>query len=92
MDIYFNKLDFKVSDYIYLVVDNIIKKEEKYKVLDLLYEEGGSYFDGFEIKIFANIENEETKIKKKVQVAFFSDYNKIIDIKAFNIKPFLTKL
>jgi hypothetical protein len=92
MDIYFNKLDFKENDYIYLVVNNIIRKEEKYKVLDLLYEEGGSYFDGFEVKIFANIENEETKIIKKVQVAFFSNFNKITDIKAYNVKPFLIKL
>ena len=92
MDLYFNKLDFKINDFIYLIENNIIKKEEKYKVLDLLYEEGGSYFDGFEIKIFACIEKEETKIIKKVQVAFFSEYNKIIDIRGYNVKPFLTKL
>jgi len=86
MNKYFSQLDFKEEDSVFLLIDNKINKEKSYKVIKMEYEEGGSFYDGFELKIFAYLEDEKLNIIEKFQVAFFSDFNRIKSINAYNIK------
>ena len=85
MNNYIQHLDFKEDDSVYLIIDNKLNKEKSYKVNKLEYEEGGTYYDGFEVKIYAYLEEENTTKVEKVQVAFFSELNRIKSINAFNI-------
>lgn len=86
MSQYLAYLDFKEEEKIYLLDDNKINKTKIYKVLNIYYEEGGSYHDGYEVKIFANLEEELTNIIGTFKVAFFSNQNRIKSITAFNLK------
>lgn len=86
MNKYFNQLDFTEEDYIYLIIDNKLHKEKSYKVHKLEYEEGGTFYDGYEVKIYAYLEDEKTMLVEKYQVAFFSDLSRIKSINAYNIK------
>lgn len=88
MNKYFKQLDFTEDDNVYLIIDNKLNKENLYKVHKLEYEEGGTFYDGYEVKIYAYLEDEKTNIVKKYQVAFFSEYNRIKSINAYNIKTF----
>jgi hypothetical protein len=82
---YLNQLDFKEEDNIYLLIDNKINKENSYKVCKLEMEEGGTFYDGFEVKIFAYLQDNKTFLIEKYQIAFFSAMNRIKSIYAFNV-------
>jgi len=86
MNKYFNQLDFTEHDKVYLIIDNKLCKEKSYKVHKLEYEEGGTFYDGFEVKIYAYLEDDKTNIVEKFQIAFFSEMNRIKSINAYNIK------
>ena len=86
MNKYFKQLDFIEDDYVYLIIDNKLNKENLYKVHKIEYEEGGTFYDGYEVKIYAYLEDEKTKLVEKYQVAFFSEINRIKSINAYNIK------
>ena len=86
MNKYFKQLDFTEEDYVYLIIDNKLNKEKSYKVHKIEYEEGGTFYDGYEVKIYAYLEDEKTNIVEKYQVAFFSELNRIKSINAYNIK------
>jgi hypothetical protein len=86
MNKYFKQLDFTEEDYVYLIIDNKLNKEKSYKVRKIEYEEGGTFYDGYEVKIYAYLEDEKTNIVEKYQVAFFSELNRIKSINAYNIK------
>jgi len=88
MNKYFEQLDFKEEDSVYLIIGNKINKEKSYIVQKLEYEEGGTFYDGFEVKINAYLEDNNTKIVEKIQVAFFSELNRIKSIMAYNINNF----
>lgn len=89
MNNYFKQLDFKEEDYVYLIIDNKLNKEKLYKIHKLEYEEGGTWYDGVEVKIHAYLEDDKTKIVEKFQIAFFSEMNRIKSINAYNIKKFM---
>ena len=79
----------KEEDYVYLKIDNKLCKEISYKVHKIEFEEGGTFYDGFEVKLYAYLENEKTNIVKKFNVAFFSNLSRIKCINAYNIKNFI---
>ena len=89
MSKYLSQIDFKEEDYVYLIIDNKLNKEKSYKVHKLEYEEGGTYYDGYEVKIYAYLEDDKTLYTKKFQVAFFSEQNRIKSINAYNINNFI---
>ena len=86
MNKYFNRLDFTEQDKVYLIINNKLCKEKSYIVHKLEYEEGGTFYDGFEVKIYAYLEDDKTNIIEKFQIAFFSEMNRIKSINAYNIK------
>jgi hypothetical protein len=83
-----NNLDFKEGDFVYRLPDLKRNKEKKYKVHKIEYEEGGSYYDGFEVKFFAYLEDPETQLVERIQVAFFSPLNRIKDISTYKVKQY----
>jgi hypothetical protein len=86
--IYYKKLNFKEDNLVYLISDNKVNKDKIYKVHNLEYVEGGSYFDGFEIYLYAYLEDIETNIIEKIHVAYFSPMQRITIIYATNIENF----
>ena len=89
MNKFLSQIDFKEEDNVYLIIDNKLNKKKSYKVHKIEYEEGGSFYDGYKVKINAYLQHENTDIIQKYMVAFFSSLNKIKSITAFNIKNFI---
>jgi|LakMenEpi03Aug12_release.lakeMendotaPanAssembly.Ray.scaffolds.fasta_scaffold2033381_1 hypothetical protein len=69
---FLKKLDFKEGDFVYIINNNQLQKNNTYKVLKLDYEEGGSFHDGYEIHLTAILEDTKTQDLDKYTVAFFN--------------------
>ena len=85
MSEFLKKLDFKEGDFVYIIKNNQIQKNNKYKVLKLDYEEGGSFHHGYEVQLTAILENTETQELDKYTVAFFNLMYKIQDFYFVNV-------
>lgn len=78
--------DFREGDLIYLVKNNKIQKDKVFKVYQFDFEEGGTFHDGYEITIYAYIEDENTRAMEKCQIGFFNVMCQIKQIYAYNIR------
>jgi hypothetical protein len=74
-------LGFKEGDMVYKITSMKIDKSKCFKVHKLgEVEEGGNHYDGHEEKHYAYLEDMETNITEKWQIAFINLMYKIKDI------------
>ena len=77
--------DFKEGDLVYLVKNHKLQKDKVFKVYQFDFEEGGTFHGGYEINIYAYLEDENTRVLGKYRIGFFNVMRQIKSIYAYNI-------